>query len=430
MKTLKTIKTLALSLALGTLVVFTACNESDPAPAPEPIASFSSAVDASDFYTIDFTDLSQNAESYSWDFGDGSGTSTDASPSYKFGDIDSYVVTLTVTGEDGTEDDFTETITIVDPLAAQRVLIGDNGKTWQYVADASEGDFAYQIHPTDWSQWWWTFGGTVALCERECMMDDTWTFNTDGTFTFENNGDFWQEGTIWGDEGCGDATDASNWTLNGTDMSDWDSGTHPFVYDVDNNEITVTGGFLGKMNATPSGDVTVPQASVTYDVVKLVDDVVDTLIIEVVFNNGDSPSGKAFWRSTLVSYDDPMDKIVTEECPAATKVDVTVSVDMNGYDGGFTTPAVNGTWNGWCGACNNLTDADQDGIWELTVNIDANTEFEYKFTLDGWSAQEVFQGGEECTKTTGENINRVFTTGTDAMTIPTVCWNSCSSCPN
>ena len=59
--------------------------------------------------------------------------------------------------------------------------------------------------------------------------------------------------------------------------------------------------------------------------------------------------------------------------------DVTFKVDMNNYSGAaFTSVYVNGTFNGWAGSTNPLTDANKDGVWEGTVNIKADS-IEYKF---------------------------------------------------
>ncbi|MBK7442888.1 MAG: hypothetical protein IPI65_15550 [Bacteroidetes bacterium] len=40
---------------------------------------------------------------------------------------------------------------------------------------------------------------------------------------------------------------------------------------------------------------------------------------------------------------------------------------MNEVAAGFTTPEVNGSFNGWCGGCNPLSDPDGDGIWSTTL---------------------------------------------------------------
>ena len=51
------------------------------------------------------------------------------------------------------------------------------------------------------------------------------------------------------------------------------------------------------------------------------------------------------------------------------QINVTFKLDMT-QQTGFTTPEVNGTFNGWCGAtCNPMTDANSDGIWEATIAL-------------------------------------------------------------
>jgi len=114
------------------------------------------------------------------------------------------------------------------------------------------------------------------------------------------------------------------------------------------------------------------------------------------------------------------------DCPTpATMYNVTFSVDMSQYEGSFGGAFVNGTFNGWCGACNPLTD-NGDGTWSATLSLEAGT-IEYKFTLDGWNNQEGFEGGESCTTTIDGFTNRTLTIEGDTDT-GTVCWNSCEAC--
>lgn len=105
---------------------------------------------------------------------------------------------------------------------------------------------------------------------------------------------------------------------------------------------------------------------------------------------------------------------------------VTFQVDMNNYTGTFTTVYVNSTFNAWCGSCNPLSDADSNGVWEVTLPLTADT-IEFKYTLDGWTVQENLTSGLSCTKTSGPNTNRelIFTSDT---VLPVVCWESCSPC--
>lgn len=106
---------------------------------------------------------------------------------------------------------------------------------------------------------------------------------------------------------------------------------------------------------------------------------------------------------------------------------VTFKVDMNLYSGSFTTVNVNGTFNGWCGACNPMADPDMDGVWEVALPLPANDTIEYKFTVDGWTDQENFAGGEPCTVTNGGFTNRYLTYAGNTV-LPVVCWNYCVDC--
>jgi len=106
---------------------------------------------------------------------------------------------------------------------------------------------------------------------------------------------------------------------------------------------------------------------------------------------------------------------------------VTFRLDMTGVSG-YTTPEVNGTFNGWCGNCNPMSDSNGDGIWEAVINLPAGY-FEYKFSADNWSQQETLPVGASCTATTGAFTNRTLNVSANTV-LPVVCWGSCSSCTN
>ncbi len=133
--------------------------------------------------------------------------------------------------------------------------------------------------------------------------------------------------------------------------------------------------------------------------------------------NGDTVLPEVCWQSCGVCTSTPVGP--------STK-NITFQVDMNDYTGTFTTVHVNGTFNNWCGACNPMTDANNDGVWEVTLPL-AIDSIEYKFTVDGWTDDEKFAGGEPCTKTVGGFTNR-FLIATGDVTLPVVCWASCSAC--
>jgi len=110
---------------------------------------------------------------------------------------------------------------------------------------------------------------------------------------------------------------------------------------------------------------------------------------------------------------------------------VTFKVDMNQYAEGYVYSGVflNGSFNGWCGICNPMDDADGDGVWEVTLSLNPGT-VEYKFTLDGWNYQEELAGIagiEACTSTIDGFTNRSLTFDADVV-LDAVCWESCDAC--
>jgi len=134
-------------------------------------------------------------------------------------------------------------------------------------------------------------------------------------------------------------------------------------------------------------------------------------------------------RSLVVSQDVVLPVVcwgACVECAAApVNYDVTFQVDMNEQTG-FTTPEVNGTFNGWCGNCTSLQDADGDGIWSVTLTLQQGN-YEYKFSHDNWSGQESLTPGSECTITTDIYTNRVLSLTEDVVLSP-VCYGSCAAC--
>ena len=428
-----------LILPLVLLFFLLSCGEDDAPTTDEsgsnkPIASFQKEIDDEDFLKVDFDNFSKNSTSYSWDFGDGSETSTEKNPTYRYQKAGTYDVVLIAKNETGESDDFKESITLSDPLAAQRTLVGSDGKIWQMIADVSNGLYPYEVAPKDGSDIWWQLTGNndpnKDLCYRNCIFDDIWTFKPDGTYLYDNKGSFYAEGGIFKQEvadlGCFDATDNANWQgPEGQDLSGWNSGTHSFSYDAVKAKLTITGGFIGLNKVGTDQEVMVPQSSIVYDVVKLVDSTVDTLILRTSF---DVDGTAAYWQFVLVSYDEAAEKVVINECAPVTEVEVTFKLNMNKYESAYTTPYLSGTFNGWSGDANPLTDDNQDGIWETTITLNAETAYEYKFQVDGWNAEESLSEGSTCTVTNNGFTNRSLKTETTDIVQSVVCWNSCDNC--
>ncbi|MFM7728875.1 MAG: hypothetical protein ACKO7B_19405, partial [Flavobacteriales bacterium] len=135
-------------------------------------------------------------------------------------------------------------------------------------------------------------------------------------------------------------------------------------------------------------------------------------------------------RTLVVSADATLPVVCWQSCSTCAAAllpkNVTFKVDMQNVTG-FTTPEVNGSFNGWCGNCNPMTDANSDGIWETTIQLNQDT-FEYKFSYDAWTGQENLTPGSSCTVTNFGYTNRTIIVGNTDQVLPVVCWESCTNC--
>jgi len=134
-------------------------------------------------------------------------------------------------------------------------------------------------------------------------------------------------------------------------------------------------------------------------------------------------------RSLNVSSDTTLSVVCWESCgdcsSAPTSFDVTFQVDMNGVIG-FANPEVNGTFNGWCGNCFQMSDVNADGIWEATTTLQEG-DYQFKYSYDNWGGQEQLTAGDPCTVTDGQYVNRALSLHSDTVMAP-VCWALCGAC--
>lgn len=131
MKQLTTYSKLILVAIIATIGL-TAC-EDDPAPPKAPLAFFTAAADADNSQLIVFTNETENGDSYVWDFGDGSATSTETSPSHEYAAGGTYKVTLTATNAGG-DNSFSLDINVASSGGVEVVVDGDmsNADSWTY----------------------------------------------------------------------------------------------------------------------------------------------------------------------------------------------------------------------------------------------------------------------------------------------------------
>jgi hypothetical protein len=105
--------------------------------------------------------------------------------------------------------------------------------------------------------------------------------------------------------------------------------------------------------------------------------------------------------------------------------DVTFQVNMSTVQG-FSSPAVAGSFNGWCGSCALLSDTDGDNIWTTTLSLNEGV-YTYKFTYGNWTSQESFDDSDPCALANGNFYNRYVNVTADTV-LNAVCWNSCVTC--
>lgn len=111
-----------------------------------PVAGFSSVVNN---LTATFTNNSQNASSYLWDFGDGN-TSTDTNPVHTYADYGTYQVSLTATSQMCGDDIYSETLQLT------QIAIAEFG------ADITQAcplqNIIFTDNSTAATSWEWSFG--------------------------------------------------------------------------------------------------------------------------------------------------------------------------------------------------------------------------------------------------------------------------------
>lgn len=108
---------------------------------------------------------------------------------------------------------------------------------------------------------------------------------------------------------------------------------------------------------------------------------------------------------------------------------VNFRVDMNAVPISVNGVHLAGSFQNWDASSTEMTDVNLDGIYEVVLNLDSDSIYEYKF-INGneWgNGNDESLFGLDCGSTDG---NRTLTTGFDSvMTLDVVCFNSCEPCP-
>jgi PKD repeat protein len=134
-------------------------------------ASFTAIPDVSNPLSVAFSNTSTGAASFTWDFGDGIGTSTEANPTYVYGAANTYTVTLTAFAPDGTAQTASQIVTVTAPVAAAFTSAADPNATLTVT---------FTNTSTGADQFLWDFGDGFGTSTE---ASPTYTYTTGGEYT-------------------------------------------------------------------------------------------------------------------------------------------------------------------------------------------------------------------------------------------------------
>lgn len=261
-----------------------------------PIAHFLYEKSNDNFLEVAFTNQSENAVSYNWDFGDGQ-TSTEENPIHIYAEPGQYIVQLTAENRIGVTHSYSRQISIIDPLQQLNLLTGGDSKTWKlYRVGTSMG-----VGPNiDSLRGWWALENDGS---RPCKYLHEFTFQSNGAFVFEDNGVMWGETDVFIEDlggQCIEALPANMIGPGGEDLTAWLSGAHTFDYNTATNSITLSGqgAWIGLVKLGTDGEVAVPQTEVTFKVHIEEHDGFDLMTVLFIYNWG-------VWDFTYVHYSNP-----------------------------------------------------------------------------------------------------------------------------
>lgn len=300
---------LSVMIGLMAIVTISSCKKDDETPAAtDPIASFQFEVSATNFLEVTFTNYSQHATSYAWDFGDGE-TSTEKDPVHIYASAGSYDIVLVAKNDAGVTKSFSSSVELSDPNSAIALLAGETSKTWRlYRVGTSMGVGPDATTPRTW----WALENTGG---RPCYYYQEYTFGRDGSYTFDDKGSFWGEGAVFGgtefNEICFPALAENMINKDGEDVSAWLSGTHQYEFDpvVGNITLNGLGAWMGLPQLGNGGESIVPESSKTFQATIEQFEGYDLLYISYTYDG-------FYWDFTYASYSDPsLEPAVVEDEP-------------------------------------------------------------------------------------------------------------------
>ena len=139
------------NLILLLIILFFSCDKTDPLPVSKAAFKITSIAPEVDV-PVQFENLSLNASSYAWDFGDGTFDSLTIDPEHIYEDPGSYRVKMTAYTEDGQKSEALDDVDVGQRYLTGMFLINinmndENGDPWD--DDGSGPDVFYQLFPDD-----------------------------------------------------------------------------------------------------------------------------------------------------------------------------------------------------------------------------------------------------------------------------------------
>ncbi|MCE7926733.1 MAG: PKD domain-containing protein [Haliscomenobacteraceae bacterium CHB4] len=160
-----------------------------------PVAGFKADVAGS---TVAFTNISYDATTYNWNFGDGS-SSSEANPSHTYANAGLYTVVLTATRGNATS-----TAQLDVTISANMTEADLIGGAWKVRPDAN----SIFVGPALGSNAWWGVplnfldGSSTGTDDWSCITNDEFIFSAGGVYEYKTNGDARNDGYMGSPNGC------------------------------------------------------------------------------------------------------------------------------------------------------------------------------------------------------------------------------------
>ncbi len=292
------------SIGLMTII---SCGDDDK-PAPLAVAAFdydaTTDVIGQAPLNVQFTNNSENGETYSWDFGDGS-SSTEEEPLHIYSQGGIYTVVLTVTNSDGVESADEAELELASPLVGTWVLdsaaaatidtletlgaievgvsqtgascpaTGFDGPSWEGFDGTGWTHVYSDAEPYGYSTFWSGIIFAGNYFGRKDFFENEFTFTVDGVYEVDLKGELRLPDFIVAAEG--DYDESESWTnADGASLDAWKSSSE-YTYSIvessvfDNHgalTLNGDGAFLGVYFAGVTGEGTykVPQSAYNFTI--------------------------------------------------------------------------------------------------------------------------------------------------------------------